>query len=183
MKPSKLAPATPPPALLPGPKSVCSCLLLCRRSSVFSRQGNSCQFFQSLQGEDRCTSHFSEENSLCLISPSPSRLQLCNEEDSAPGKILGAEGGVCNRTPRPTLPLRVPPLPLSSSFSFPGFSLPFPPPSFQSSRSSYHSSLLPGSRSQSWGRHRLFPSLSGLAGKGFVLACSWMSGTNPCMRA
>lgn len=76
-KRSKLA---PPPPRLPSsrPKSVSSCLLRCRHSSVFSRQGHSCQFFQSLQAEDRRIHFSGRERSLCLMSPStrrPSALQ------------------------------------------------------------------------------------------------------------
>lgn len=105
LKRSKLAPPPPPPALLPGPKSVCSCLLCCRHSSVFSRQGNSCQFFQSLQGEDRRTSHFpARENSLCLISPSPSLPSALKGGKAAGRQTLGTEvGGDCNGTLCPTL--------------------------------------------------------------------------------
>ena len=98
--------------------------------------------------------------------------------EAAGGKTLGAEGAIVIEPHFQLCPCRSPPpflLFFSPSFLLPFFLLPF----FQSPKCSYHSSLLEGSRAQSLGRRPLFPGLSGLAGKGSVLACPWMFGTNP----
>lgn len=114
-----------------------------------------------------------------VLSPLPqSALGSEMGGEAAGGKTLGAEGAIVIEPHFQLCPCRSPPpflLFFSPSFLLPFFLLPF----FQSPKCSYHSSLLEGSRAQSLGRRPLFPGLSGLAGKGSVLACPWVFGTNP----
>ena len=102
-KRSKQAPASPllPPSF--PPQSLFVVVSCAADSSVFSRQGNSSQFFQSLKGEDRRTSHFPGENSLCLISPSPSPPSALKWGTGSGPKDPGRGGGDSNGTPRPAL--------------------------------------------------------------------------------
>lgn len=114
-----------------------------------------------------------------VLSPLPqSALGSEMGGEAAGGKTLGAEGAIVTEPHFQLCPCRSPPPLLPSSFpSFSSLSLSFPFSNPLNALTTQVFLRAPGS--QSLGRRRLFPGLSGLAGKGSVLACPWVFGTNP----